>query len=89
MEYKEVNIENDAIRYANTQPKGQRNAAKLGYMAGAMDYVWEGDESLNKDEVAAIYKLIWDSAGENPIYDRIRSKLEMADVLIIKRIENQ
>lgn len=34
---KEVNIEEDAIRYANTQPKGEWNAAKLGYIAGVLD----------------------------------------------------
>lgn len=89
---KEVNIEEDAIRYANTQPKGQWNAAKIGYMAGAGDWIWESDESFSKEEVAIIYELVWATIGsdneeKNKLINKIRSKLEMADVLIIKKVQ--
>ncbi len=39
MNIEEVNMEEHAIRYANTQPKGQWNAAKVGYLAGALDVI--------------------------------------------------
>lgn len=92
MENNEVNIEEDAIRYANTQPKGEWNTSKIGYMAGARDYIWEGDQSFSKEEVAIIYELVWAAIGsgdeeKNKLIDRIRSKLEMSDVLIIKRLK--
>lgn len=91
MEDKEINIEEDAIRYANTQPTNEWNSAKIGYMAGARDNIWEGDQSFNKDEVAIIYELVWAAIGseddrKNKLIDGIRSKLEMADILIIKKI---
>lgn len=37
MDTEKTKIEDDAIRYANTQPENQWNAAKLGYIAGALD----------------------------------------------------
>ena len=39
MEDKELKVEEHAITYANTQPKGEWNASKKGYMAGALDFI--------------------------------------------------
>jgi len=62
-------------------------------MAGAQDVLSDIGESINHDEVAVIYELVWAAIGsmsdeKNELINSIRSKLEMAGTLIIKRINN-